>query len=86
MTDSNTPIAPPEEQQLLDASGLHCPMPVLRTQKTLRAMQQGEVLEVISTDKVSWTEMPLYCEQAGHALVHRIEGDGQWRFWIRKLT
>jgi tRNA 2-thiouridine synthesizing protein A len=85
MTVSNTP-APPEADYQLDASGLRCPLPVLRAQKRLRSMQRGEVLEVLSTDSVSWTEMPVYCEQAGHTLLHRIADEGRWRFWIRKLT
>lgn len=75
---------PPEPQQRLDASGLTCPLPVLRAQKLLRGMQRGEVLEVLSTDSVSKTEMPVFCEQAGHALLHQAEGAGEWRFWIRR--
>lgn len=83
MNDSAKPL-PPEAHLQLDASGLTCPMPVLRAQKQLRAMQTGEVLEVLSTDPVSKTEMPLFCEQAGHALLHSSESEGEWRFWIRK--
>lgn len=81
--DSNRHM-PPEAQMRLDASGLSCPMPVLRAQKALRALQTGQVLEVISTDSVSKTEMPAYCEQAGHSLVHSEETAESFRFWIRK--
>lgn len=74
----------PEADSHLDASGLHCPMPVLRAQKQLRAMLTGQVLSVCSTDSVSWDEIPAFCKQAGHTLLLREQHEGQWRFWIRK--
>lgn len=75
---------PPEADAVLDASGLTCPLPVLRAQKQLRGMAVGQVLLVLSTDAVSETEMPLFCEQAGHTLLHSEHGDGEWRFWLRR--
>lgn len=77
---------PPEAQRVLDASGLTCPMPVLRAQRALREMRAGEVLLLISTDKVSQDEVPLFCEQAGHGLLHHEQVGGEWRFWIRCFT
>lgn len=74
----------PEADNHLDAGGLRCPMPVLRAQKQLRSMLPGQVLSVLSTDSVSWDEIPAFCDQAGHALLHREQENGQWRFWIRK--
>lgn len=68
----------------LDASGLGCPLPVLRAQKMLRSMQAGEVLELLSTDQISLKEVPLFCEQTGHTLVSSEEdADGLLRFLIR---
>ena len=69
----------------LDTSGLKCPMPVLRAQKTLRDAPVGTVLELISTDAVSLKEVPLFCEQAGYALESTSEANGSYVFLIRKV-
>ncbi|MBM3617970.1 MAG: sulfurtransferase TusA family protein [Alphaproteobacteria bacterium] len=69
----------------LDTSGLKCPMPVLRAQKTLRDAPAGTVLTLISTDAVSLKEVPLFCEQAGYALESTSEAEGRYLFRIRSL-
>lgn len=69
----------------LDTSGLKCPMPVLKAQRVLRTLEAGAVVEVISTDAVSLKEMPLFCEQVGHALLASEEAaNGSYRFLILK--
>jgi tRNA 2-thiouridine synthesizing protein A len=76
---------PPEADRQLDASGLRCPMPVLRAQKCLRDMQTGQVLHVISSDNVSVTEFPAFCQQTGYALLHtEVMADQLWHFWLKK--
>ncbi len=60
--------------QTLDATGLLCPMPVLRAQKVLRGMAPGELLEVYTSDPASWTDMASFCQEAGHRLVSRERG------------
>lgn len=77
-------LSPLNADAELDASGLRCPMPVLRAQKQLRAMQPGTVLFILSTDSISWDEVPAFCEQAGHTLLRREQENGLWRFWIRR--
>lgn len=52
---------------MLDARGLKCPLPVLRTEKRLAAMPSGSVLRVLATDPVARIDIPLYCRQHGHA-------------------
>jgi len=68
----------------LDATGLLCPLPVLRAQKKLRTMDAGEVLEVHATDPASKTDMPAFCEEAGYALVSTAEQDGLLIYVILK--
>lgn len=69
----------------LDTRGLKCPLPVLRAQKRLRAMQAGEILEVLADDSPSWDEIALFCEQAGHQLLARKRlGDAEMQFKIRR--
>jgi len=53
----------------LDASGLTCPLPVLKARKLLIGMRPGEILEVVTTDPMSVVDMPVFCAQAGHTIL-----------------
>jgi len=74
----------PKPDQSIDATGLRCPMPVLRTQKALRGMATGQTLEVHATDPASKTDMPAFCSEAVHKLVSISEDDGLLVYRIRK--
>ena len=52
-----------------DASGLLCPMPVLRANRMLRELVSGQVLKVLATDPAAAQDFPSYCRQTGHELV-----------------
>lgn len=70
--------------EILDCSGLACPMPVLKTKKTMDRMTVGEVLLMISTDPGSKPDMDAWTRKTGQALIrYEKEGDNH-RFWIRK--
>jgi len=73
-----------ENTQTLDARGLNCPLPILRTKKTLTGMASGDVLQVISTDPGSVKDMTAFCHQTGNDLVSSIEQSGDFLFQIRK--
>lgn len=68
----------------LDASGLTCPLPVLKARKALGAMQVGDRLELISTDAASALDVPVFCHQAGHALLEERREQDRWVFLIEK--
>jgi len=53
----------------LDASGLKCPLPVLKARKALLAMQPGDRLELTTTDAMSVVDVPVFCAQTGHRVV-----------------
>lgn len=55
--------------QELDARGLNCPLPILKTKKALTAMQSGQVLKVIATDPGSWRDFEAFAKQTGNSLV-----------------
>ena len=57
------------ELESLDARGLLCPLPVIRTQDTVRRMSVGTVLEVEATDAGTLQDIPSWCRVHGHALV-----------------
>ena len=56
--------------ETLDASGLNCPLPILKTKKALSKMGAGQVLEVISTDAGSVKDIEAFCNQTGNLFIH----------------
>ena len=68
----------------LDASGLSCPLPVLKARKALIAMRPGETLEVVTTDPMSVVDMPVFCAQAGHKIVREGKTDDGFVFTIER--
>ena len=67
-----------------DASGLACPMPIVKTKKSLNDMQSGQVLRVISTDPGSVCDMEAFAEQTGNALLSSGTEGGKFVFMLRK--
>jgi len=70
--------------KVLDAKGLACPMPIVRTKKAMDELNSGEVLEVHATDKGSKSDLTAWSQSVGHELLQDIEEDGVLKFWIRK--
>lgn len=68
----------------LDASGLNCPLPILRTKKALSDLMSGQVLHIIATDPGSVKDFDAFARQTGNQLLEsRQEGD-KYYFLIRK--
>ena len=61
--------------QYLDAKGLNCPLPVLKTKLILNRMQPGEILFVEATDPHSVVDFEAYCARTGHELLRIDEGE-----------
>ncbi len=70
--------------QTLDARGLNCPMPILKTKKVLNTMSAGEILQVITTDPGSVKDIDSFCRQTGNDLVSSQEENSKHIFVIRK--
>ena len=68
----------------LDARGMNCPLPILRTKKTLSALSPGDTLSITSTDPGSVKDMQAFCNQTGHVLVSSNANQGEFVFLIRK--
>lgn len=71
------------EPVLLDCRGLKCPLPVLKAEKQLALLPPGASLVLLATDPMAKVDIPLYCQQHGHA-VTVTEADGALRFAINK--
>ena len=70
--------------QELDASGLNCPLPILRAKKTLNSMSSGQVLHIIATDPGSVKDFDSFAKQTGNELVESKEEGGKFHFLIKK--
>ena len=70
--------------QYLDAKGLNCPLPVLKTKLALNRMQAGEILFVEATDPHSIIDFEAYCARTGHNLLSIDEGGEIISFTIRR--
>jgi tRNA 2-thiouridine synthesizing protein A len=82
MADSNG--IPPANLEV-DASGLKCPLPILRAKKALAQMVSGEVLKVVTTDPHAARDFQAFCEQTGNALLAQVEqGEAVWHFLRRR--
>ncbi|MEQ6375543.1 sulfurtransferase TusA family protein [Bacillaceae bacterium S4-13-56] len=70
--------------KLLDAKGLACPMPIVKTKKALTEIDAGQILEVHATDKGAKNDLTAWTKSAGHELVQDAEESGVFKFWIKK--
>ncbi len=67
-----------------DASGLACPLPIVKTKKALQDMASGQVLRVVATDPGSVCDMEAFAEQTGNALLQSATESGKYVFFLRK--
>lgn len=71
---------------VLDAKGLSCPMPIVKTKKAINGMESGQVLEVQATDKGSKADMKAWAETTGHQYIGTLEENGVLKHYIRKAS
>ena len=70
--------------RILDAKGLRCPLPVLKTKKALKDVPVGDCLTVFATDPASSIDVRHFCNMSGHELMEASESDGVLTFVIRR--
>nr|WP_314878090.1 sulfurtransferase TusA family protein [uncultured Pseudomonas sp.] len=68
----------------LDASGLNCPLPLLKAKMQLNQMAAGAVLKVISTDAGSQRDFSTFARLSGHSLLQQSADAGVYTYWLRK--
>ena len=67
----------------LDAKGLNCPLPILKTKKMLNDVPRGGTLEVLATDPGSVADMASFCRTTGNELIELTQEGGVFRFLIK---
>lgn len=68
----------------LDARGLNCPLPILRTKKVLNGISPGQSLKILATDPGSVRDFQAFSKQTGHELLSVSESAGEFHFVLRK--
>jgi len=68
----------------LDARGLNCPLPILRTKKVLAELGAGQTLKIIATDPGSVKDFQAFAKQTGNELLESSEASGEYTFFIKK--
>ena len=68
----------------LDARGLNCPLPILRTKKTLGEMTSGQVLKIMATDPGAVKDFQAFAKQTGNELLSSAEAGGEFSFYLKK--
>jgi tRNA 2-thiouridine synthesizing protein A len=68
----------------LDARGLNCPLPILRTKKALTDMQTGQILKILATDPGAVKDFQAFSKQTGNELMNSAEANGEFHFWMKK--
>jgi tRNA 2-thiouridine synthesizing protein A len=68
----------------VDARGLNCPLPILRTKKALNDMKSGQVLRILATDPTAVRDFQAFAKQTGNELLQHVEQDGVFTFLLRR--
>ncbi len=71
---------------LLDARGMNCPLPILKTKKELSKLEKGETLKVIASDPGSIKDMSSFCQQTGHILISSENDSNEYHFILQKTA
>jgi tRNA 2-thiouridine synthesizing protein A len=72
------------EPEVLDVTGLNCPMPLLKAKKALNGLAAGALLRVIATDPGSVRDFEVFAKQSGNELLESTATDGRFAFLLRK--
>jgi len=68
----------------IDATGLNCPIPILRAKKALKEMEDGQVLHIKATDPGTRGDLKAFTTHTGNEFLKSTEEDGNFSFYIKK--
>lgn len=68
----------------VDARGLSCPMPIVRTAQVVKPLASGAVIEVLATDPGSVKDFTAWCRSTGNTLIEQTSDRAVYRFVIRR--
>lgn len=88
MTAPTTPtpaVSLPHADLVVDATGLLCPMPIVKLAAAVKSVAVGQVVEVTATDPGILADAPAWAQMTRHEVVGQYSDDSRHSFWIRKL-
>jgi tRNA 2-thiouridine synthesizing protein A len=68
----------------IDARGLQCPMPIVKTAQAIRGLPSGTALEILATDPGSTKDFAAWCRSTGNALIESSQDGTVYRFLVRR--
>jgi tRNA 2-thiouridine synthesizing protein A len=68
----------------LDARGLNCPLPILRTKKSLAELSTGQILKISATDPGAVKDFQAFAKQTGNELLSSAQNDAEFVFYMKK--
>jgi len=75
-----------DDANTLDATGLRCPLPVLRARKVLKGMPDGAFLDILATDTAAPADFEAFCRETGHSLVNIEQAEDVYTIRVRKAA
>jgi len=75
---------PVKADEVLDAVGLYCPVPIIKTAERIRKMTTGGILEIVSDDRVILVDMPAWCRSTGHEYLGYARAGREYRLFVKK--
>ncbi len=69
---------------VLDTKGLNCPLPILKTKKSMKDVPVGGTIEVLATDPAADADFQAFCRSTGHELVESTQDGDVFRFVIKR--
>jgi len=73
-----------KEDQVLDCSGMLCPMPIVKVSKAIKALEAGQILKMVATDPGAPPDMEAWSRQTGNELLRSMTEDGKFVFFLKK--
>ena len=72
-------------EEILNTTGLLCPLPVLKLRKHLKSMKIGDIVLILADDPAAAIDIPHFCNEAGHKLISQMaNGNGATEYQVRK--
>ncbi|MDT8407169.1 MAG: sulfurtransferase TusA family protein [Methylococcales bacterium] len=68
----------------VDASGLNCPLPLLRLKKAISQAESGQVIKIIATDPAAHLDFGVYADQSGHIILQQLNEASRRIFYFQK--
>jgi tRNA 2-thiouridine synthesizing protein A len=73
-----------KEDQVLDCSGMLCPIPVVKASKAMKEVESGHIVKMIATDPGAPPDMEAWSRQTGNEILRSMQEDGKFIFYLRK--